>query len=293
MSTEVEILSPIAQINQQEMLTAIDVAQKYPRDLMKVKAAVGLLACIDQETAKACFYSKPLGKNKDTGKEEFATGPSIRLAEIVATQYRNIRFGSRIVENGDKWVTVQGVTIDLENNISYTADVQRSIWSNKNGGYRYSNSMIETTTKAAGAIAVRDSIFKVIPLGLFASELKKIKETATGANSGIPVAERLEKAFLQFHKYKITPAQIMEQLGIKDMDQATEEHLETLIGLFNAIKDGEITPEDAFAPNKASKEAKDEAVNTGIQNDLFKNKKADEAKASGKTPPAPKEETKK
>lgn len=268
-TTELEIMSPLAQVNQQEMLTAIDVAQRWPRDIMKVKKAVGDLACIDQETAKACFYSKPLGKNKDTQKEEFATGPSIRLAEIVATQYKNIRFGSRIVETGEKWVTVQGITMDLENNISYTADVQRSIWSAKSGGYRYSQSMIETTTKAAGAIAVRDSIFKVIPLGLFAAELKKIKATATGANSGVPIEERLIKAFSQFKVYKVTPEQIMEQLGIKSAAEATEEHLETLIGLFNAIKDNEITPEDAFTPNKANKEAKDDKVNQGMQDGLF------------------------
>lgn len=267
--TDLEVLSPLVQITKQEMETAIDIANRYPRNIAKVKEAVGILACIDQETAKACFYSKPLGKNKDTQKEEFATGPSIRLAEIVATQYKNIRFGSRIVETGEKWVTVQGITFDLENNISYTADVQRSIWSAKSGGYRYSQSMIETTTKAAGAIAVRDSIFKVIPLGLFAAELKKIKATATGANSGVPIAERLTKAFTQFKVYKVTPEQIMEQLGIKDVKEATEEHLETLIGLYNAIKDNEITPEDAFTPNKVTKEAKDEKVSQGMQDGLF------------------------
>jgi len=267
--TQTEEVSQIVQINRSEVESAVAIANAYPRSIAKVKEAVGLLACIDQETAKACFYSKPLGKNKDTQKEEFATGPSIRLAEIAATQYKNIRFGTRIVETGEKWVTVQGICIDLENNISYTADVQRSIWSSKNGGYRYSQSMIETTTKAAGAIAVRDAIFKVIPLGLFASELKKIKATATGANTGVPVSERLTKAFTQFKVYKVSPEQIMEQLGIKTVEEATEEHLETLIGLYNAIKDNEITPEDAFTPNKVTKEAKDEKVNQGMQDGLF------------------------
>jgi hypothetical protein len=169
METNVEIIEPSAsvQLQRAETESQIDIAKRYPRDIIKIKAKVLSYATCDEETAKSCFYSKPVD-NKGT----LVTGPSIRLAELVAASFQNIRYGSRVIDITDKWVTVQGSAIDLENNIAYQTEVKRSIWSDK-GNYRYSQNLIETTTKAAGAIAIRDAIYKVIPMALFNAELKK------------------------------------------------------------------------------------------------------------------------
>jgi hypothetical protein len=249
-------------MSKQETESQIDIAKRYPREITRVKARFLEYAACDQETAAGCFYSKPVD-NKGT----LVAGPSIRLAEIVANTYQNIKFGSRILEISDKWVTVQGVAHDLENNISYTSEIKRSIWSEK-GGYRYSQSLIETTIKAAGAFAVRDSIFKIVPLGIFNAEIKLIKAKATGADSGIKLSERITNAFKYFTKLKITEEQIYKRLEISGKDEMSEEHLGTLIGIRNAIQDKEITPEEAFSMNVVNKEAKDENVAKGVGNIL-------------------------
>lgn len=242
------------QINKQEMDNAVAIAKQYPRDITIVKAKVLQYATCDEETAKSCFFAKPVD-NKGT----IATGPSIRLAEIIATTYQNIKYGSRVLDISERWVTVQGIAFDMENNLSYTSEVKRSIWSDK-GKYRYSQNMVETTIKAASAIAVRDAIYKVVPMGLFNAELKKIKALATGADSSTPLTARALKAIESFKKFNVTEKMILTRLEIDSVSKVTEEHLETLIGLYTAINDKEVTADEAFIPNKINKESRDERI---------------------------------
>jgi len=267
MEPKIETISVVSeavlQMNKAEMENAIDVAKRYPRDVRLIKAKVLTLATCDETTAKGCFFAKPVD-NKGT----IATGPSIRLAEIIAASYSNIKYGSRIIDIGEKFVRVQGMAIDLESNLSYTSEVTRSIWSDK-GGYRYSQSLIETTTKAACAFAVRDAIFKVVPMGIFNSELQQIKETAVGKKSGEQLSVRVTKCFKAFEKLTVKKETIIKYLGVKNENEITEDHLETLIGLYNAIEENQVTVEEAFQLNKVNKEAKDANIASTIQDGLF------------------------
>lgn len=268
---ELEVLSPehnIA-INKAETESQIDIAKRYPRDLTRAKKNFLMMATVDEETAKKCFYSKPVD-NEGT----LATGPSIRMAEIAVNVYGNIRYGARMVEESEKWVKVQGMCFDLENNLAYTTDVSRSIWSER-GKYRYSQNLVQTTIKAAMAIALRDAVFKVVPLGFFKTELDKIKALATGRGGSIPLTKRVENAFTYFKKQSVTDNQIFELLNIRGKDEITEDHLEVLVGLRTGIEDKEFTAEEAFRSYKKEKqETKAADVAEGVKG--LRNKKKDE-----------------
>lgn len=261
-SVELVMSDSMIQLNRVELEHAISVAKMYPRNVLAIKSKVLMLATCDQETAKGCFYKKPVD-NKGT----LAEGPSIRLAEIIAASYTNIKYGSRIIDIGQKWVTVQGVAIDLESNLSYTSEVKRSIWSEK-GNYRYSQSLIETTTKAACAFAVRDAIFKVVPMGIFNAELKDIKKKATGADSGEKLSARITKMFAAFKKLGVTEEQICKRLDIVNEEEITEEHLETMLGLYNAIDDKEATVEEVFNLAKVNQDSKNTEAAKGAIGDI-------------------------
>jgi hypothetical protein len=257
-----EIITDSALIQQIKAETdiAIETAKKYPRAIEKVKANVLAYATCDEDTARSCFYKKPVD-NKGTLVE----GPSIRLAEIVAATYRNIKYGSRVIEITERWIKVQGIAMDLENNISYSVEIERSIWSDK-GSYRYSQNLIETTTKAAAAIAIRDAIYKVVPMGIFNAEMKKIKEVAVGKNSGVPMESRVNKAIESFKTFGIDEQKILMRLDIVSRAAINEDHLETLIGLYNGIKDKEFTAEEAFVPyRKEAQEQKAKDVAEGVK----------------------------
>lgn len=269
MAEELEVIqqpSQIALINSAEIDMQIATAKKYPRDLKKAKSNFLVMATVDEETAKKCFYKKPVDD-----KGTLAEGPSIRMAEIAVNVYGNIRYGARIVEESEKWIKVQGMCIDLENNLAYTTDISRSIWSEK-GKYRYSQNLIQTTTKAAMAIALRDAVFKVVPMGYFKAEMDQVKAKATGRGGDIPLTKRVENAFAYFKKQGITDNQIMELLKIRGKDEITEDHLEVLVGLRTGIEDKEFTAEEAFRSYaKERQEQKAANVAQGVKN--LRNKK--------------------
>ena len=272
METNLEIIQPdaMAQLQRAETETAVDIAKRYPRDLAKAKKTLLFMGTVDEDTAKSCFYKKPVD-NKGTLVE----GPSIRMAEIAVNCYGNIRYGSRVIEESEKWVKVQGVCFDLENNLSYAADVQRSIWS-ESYNKRYSQNLIQTTIKAAAAIAVRDAVFKIVALGMFSSELKQIKAKATGRGSDIPLPKRIENAFAYFKKIGVDEKKIFERLEVRDKTEITEDHLETLVGLKTGIEDKEFTIEEAFVPyKKEAKENKERKVSETMSNIAKEAKKDD------------------
>jgi hypothetical protein len=275
MSDELEIIQPTAMVAMLKAETdiAIETAKKYPRVISKVKANVLAYATCDEETAKACFYAKPVD-NRGT----LVKGPSIRLAEIIASTWGNIKWGSRIIEIDEKWVTVQGAVMDLENNISYTVELKRSIWSD-NQKKRYSENLIQTTSKAAMAIAVRDAVYKVVPMGMFNAELKLIQATATGRDSKIPLEKRVANALLYFKRLGVDEKKVLERLEIQNKADINEDHLETLIGLKTGIEDKEFTVEEAFIPyKKEAQEQKAKDVTSSVKGMMPK--KDDAADAS-------------
>lgn len=268
----------LLQMTNAETENQVSIAKRYPRDITTIKKKVLAYAACDEQTAASCFYKKPVD-NKGT----LAEGPSIRLAEIIAATYQNIKYGSRIIDISEKWVTVQGVAVDLESNLSYTSEVKRSIWSEK-GAFRYSQSLIETTIKAACAFAVRDAIFKIVPMGIFNAELKEIKRVAIGGNSGLTMTQRVANALAYFLKLGVTEKRVMERLEVENRADISEDHLETLVGLKTGIEQKEFSIDEAFNPGIIRKESKEAAVKTTMSNIAAEAKAATTAKAPDTEP---------
>lgn len=269
---EIQILQgePLSRVQAAEQMSQVDIAKKYPRDVVAIKKRLLDYAGSDQATAKDCFYAKPVD---DKGK--LAEGPSIRLAEIMTAIYQNIRYGSRVIEISSDWVTVQGFCIDVESNNAFMFDEKRSI--RKKNGHKYSDSMIQTTIKAASAIAIRNAVFKIVPPALFSNEVKKIKQIATGIldpGGKKPakvksIYDRFNDAIKVFDRLGVTESRILSTLKLKSKSDVTEDHLENLIGLHTAIKDNETTIEEAFPPtNKEDKQEKGKKAVDGTK-DMF------------------------
>ena len=237
-----EILEPqVTEIIQKtEMESLIDKANRYPRDIMRVKANVLLYATVDQETAKKCFYAKPVDD-----KGTIVNGPSIRLAEIIKNLYKNMSTAVRSEEPGQKFVKVQAMARDLENNIYHSVEITKSIWSERQRR-RYSQNMIETTIRAGQALALRDAIFKVIPINIFSTEMKEIERVGSGAKSETPLIERVEHLIIFLEKEGVTAKRVLARMEVKSIAAITEDMFTIVMGLGNAVADGETTYEEAF-----------------------------------------------
>ncbi len=254
-----------------ELDQAISTAKAYPRSLTRVRDNISALVMLDDETAKECVYALPRG-----GKP--IKGPSVRFAEIVASQYGNCKVGSRVVDVNkfEKYVEAEGVFIDLESGMQRTARIRRKI-SDKNGRV-YNDDMIVVTGNAACAIALREAILKGVPKALW----RRAYDEAEGVIAGDikTLAERREGAIRAFAAWGITPDQIFASLEITGMDEIGLDQIATLTAMFKAIKAGEQQVEDYF-PAKTNAAAGVEAAK-GTAGKLAENAAGKDKETKGK-----------
>jgi hypothetical protein len=222
----------------------IATAKRYPRKPLAVKDEIMSAATLDMETAEACFYTLPRA-----GKD--IKGKSVRLAEIALAAYGNIKAGTRIVstvKDGDNpHVIIQAVCIDLEKNNAVTIEKRRRITAKnaKGGGKRpIDEDDIQLAVNACSAIAFRDSVFKIIPGTLVNPACDAAMKVAIG--DAKTLASRRATAVDRICKMGVDKKRVFAAVGKTALEEIDLADLETLFGLYNAIKEGQSTPDEAF-----------------------------------------------
>ena len=193
---------------------------------------------LDADVAASCIYHLPRG-----GKT--IEGPSIRLAEILASAYGNFRVQSEIIEEGKSFITARATAWDLETNYSVSQTCRRRI-TDKNGR-RFNDDMIGVTGAAAMSIAFRNAVFKAIPRVFYDPVLNKAIEVVKGDEVTLP--ERRKKMLSVFATLGIKPEKLCERVEKRAIEDMTIDDVYTLRSLFTAIKEGEIDIATAF-PDK-------------------------------------------
>lgn len=243
MSTENEGMqvenSTIALLNKSEIDQQITTAHKYPRSVKRFRDETLQMVTLNENVASECIYSLPRG-----GKT--IEGASARFAEVVASAWGNSRAGARVVNDQGNFVTAQGVFHDLEKNVAITYEVQRRI-TDKNGK-RFSDDMIAVTANAACSVALRNAILKGVPKAFWSDMYEAARATVMGDYKTL--ANRRGDALKAFQGYGVTKEQVCSTLGVKGEEDISLENLVTLRGILTAIKDGDTTPEQAFAPQE-------------------------------------------
>lgn len=231
--------SMAALLSKSELDQQIITARAHPRSIKRFFNEAMELATLNERVAEQCIYSVP----RD-GK--VITGPSSRLAEIVANAWGNNRTGARVVDEGAEFITAQGVFHDLEKNAAITFEVRRRI-TGKNGR-RFSPDMIAVTGAAACSIAHRNAVFKAIPKALWSEIEEAARQVAIGDVKTL--ANRRAAAMGAFQHYGVKPEQIFAVLEVGGLPDITLDHLGVLRGMLTALKDGELTPEEMFPASK-------------------------------------------
>jgi hypothetical protein len=211
-------------------------------EISKIRQRMLTYATIDEETAESCIYTLRR-LDPETKKPKYIQGPSIRLAEILTVCWRNMWAGAHTVANDGRKVTAQGICVDLENNVSMFSEVSRRI--THKDGRPYSEDMQIVTAQACAAIAKRNAIFAVVPFALIRPVYQQIKDVLTGDVSTLET--KRDKIFKRFYSMGVEKQQILGVLGKESAESVDMEDLTLLIGLGTAIRDKEITIEEAFA----------------------------------------------
>lgn len=240
--TQLEVMpsSALEQIERAQYDIAVATAHKYPRNpQLFLKDAIALVQS-DQETAESCIFRRPVGKKG--GREEFAEGMSVRMSEIVAACYGNIVFQAIIIEQTPRFVKARGQARDLQKNVSASSEVVESTVTKD--GQPFSERMRIVVAKAALSKARRDAIFQVVPRALCKPIEAAARNVITGSQK--PLSERRAAVMAWISKSSIGEARVWAALGIGSVEELNNDQLVELQGIRTAIKEGEITIDDAF-----------------------------------------------
>jgi hypothetical protein len=245
--TEIEVIPPsaIEAITRAEVDIQIATAHRFPRSMQTFKRRAVEMATLDEDTAASCIYSRPVGGGK------FAEGLSVRTAEIVGACYGNLRVGAMIVEQTERYVTARGFAHDLESNFASSCEVIESTV--KKDGKPYDERMRVVIAKACLAKARRDATFQVVPKAL----CKPIETAARAVALGdvTTLDKRRDAVMVWVSKLGIDASRVFAALQIIGPDEIGMEQLATLTGLKTAIKDGEVSVDEAFPSLLADKKA--------------------------------------
>lgn len=223
----------------------ISTAKAYPRNVKRALDNSIVMATMDVETASTCAYSLPRG-----GKT--INGASVHLAKILAQNWGNLRVEAKVVAIDQKHVTSQAVAFDLENNLAIKVEVKRSI--TDRNGKRFNDDMITVTGNAGNSIALRNAVLSVIPKAIVDKVYNEAKRTITGDISDKTKLMAKRKQVMDGFKdvYGVSEAEVLKVIGKASVDHIDSDNLVTLIGIAQAIKDGDTTVDDMFRP-KATK----------------------------------------
>ena len=216
----------LATISRAEIDMQIATAKRYPRSIDVVVKQALAMATVDQNTARSMYYVVPRsGKNIE--------GPSVRLAEIMATCWGNVVHAARVVSDEGGFVVAQGGCYDLEKNVKCTIEVRRRITDRH--GQRYSDDMIQTTGNAATSIALRNAIFRVVPRAIFNSIYEQAKLVSLGKSKTLQ--QKCDEAFALLTKFGAKPDEVLRVLHRPGVADITIDDLIQLHGMATAMRD--------------------------------------------------------
>lgn len=217
-------------------------ARQYVRDVHTAVETAKAIVTVDAETAGECFYSLPRG-----GKQ--ITGPSIGLAETLASCWGNLVVSIDDAEIGDTHVTLRGWVVDTQSGLATQDFIRRRI-TDKHGN-KYNDDMINTTTLAARSILYRNLVLRVIPRPIQKSVFAAARNVALG--EGKTFTERQKAVIKRFKDdFNVSEQKLLAHLDHTSAKQISINDIDYLLGIYNAIKEGQTTADEVFKKAEVS-----------------------------------------
>lgn len=248
---EIKQAEMLAGITRSEIDIQIATAKQYPRDINRVLNTIATYATMDKETAEDCFYV--LRRKDANGNDNVIEGLSIRMAEIIAAAWGNLRVQTRIIGNDGRKITAQAVCHDLETNFAVCKTVDRRITTKS--GKTYSEDMQVVTGNAAASIAFRNAVLAVIPKAVTKRVINEVKKVALGQS--IDLEQSRQNVIQYFAKLGVKQEQLFLYLGVNSVQEIDKQKIFELRATANAIKEGTTSVEECFV--KPALEAKAQA----------------------------------
>jgi hypothetical protein len=229
-----------------EVQASMVIAKQFPRDEAAAYTKI-MEACHRPALAEQATYSYPKGGQK-------VSGPSIRLAEVLARAWGNMDYGITEVEQRHGESTMEAFAWDKETNTRstkrFTVKHQRSKTNRQTGQKEVtilddSRDVYEMNANM-GSRRMRACILAIIPGDLVDAAVAECNNTLVNG-SNLPLADQIKQCVAAFKELGVTQEEIEGRLGSK-MKAATPQDMADLRGIYNSINNGMSKKDQWFTP---------------------------------------------
>jgi hypothetical protein len=239
---------------EQETQAGFIVAKRFPRNEQNALERI-IRSCQRKTLAEQAEYAFPRGGQQ-------ITGPSIRLAEVLAQQWGNMAFGIREIQDAEGISKLMAYCYDLESNTR-----SERIFNVKHE--RKARGKTERLTDARdiyemvfnqGARRLRACILQVIPGDVVEAAVETCRATLEREEGDI--RERQQAMTEAFSKLGVTQAMIEKRMG-KNTSALLATDLVVLRRIYSSLKDGISTTEQWFEPESPADALKKKLAEAG------------------------------
>ncbi len=208
----------------------IQVAQMFPRDVAAARAEL-MSECDCLEFAQVAAYAVPRAGGT-------VTGPSIRLAEAVASAYGHMEWGHRELSRGDGKSEVEVYAWDKQKNNRRIRQITVDHFRDTKQGPQKLRDSKDIDDKIANVASkqMRGAILALVPKSFTEAAIARCRATLAGGG-GVPLKQRVEKMIDAFAKIGVTTELLKKHLD-HPLDQTNGDELADLMAIYNAIKNG-------------------------------------------------------
>lgn len=220
-----------------EVQAAIMLAKQFPRDKLESMDRI-LTECCRPTLAESATYSYTRG-----GAE--VTGPSIRLAEVLATNWGNFQFGWNEMARSNGQSEILAFAWDCQTNVRRTIQFFVKHWRDtKKGGHalRDERDIYEICANQA-ARRMRACILNTIPGDVIECAVQQCEKTL--ATHEIVTPETIALMIKAFEPFGVTKEHIEKRIGRK-IDAINGAVMVQLRKIYNGLKDGMCKPHEFF-----------------------------------------------
>lgn len=260
----------------EEVKGQIFMAKQFPRNVFQAQKRIQD-ACKRQTLAESALYSYPRGGQN-------VTGPSIRLAEVLAQNWGNVSFGFKELSQSDGESTVMAYAWDVETNTRQERIFQQPHSRKAHGRVQMLTDPRDIYELIANQSSrrVRACILSIIPGDIVEDAINECNKTLSG-NNKTPFKDRMARCLDAFKEnFDVTQEQI-EQRFAYGVDEFSEKNLLELVKIFNSLKDNMSKPTDWFEKREASESANQEKSDDPVADEFKKSQETKSDDATKKT----------
>ncbi|OMF17197.1 hypothetical protein BK131_04320 [Paenibacillus amylolyticus] len=227
----------------EQVKAALFSAKQFPRDQQAAFNRI-MQACQRKKLAEEASYEFPKGGSK-------VTGPSIRLAEVLAQNWGNMEYGVIELEQVGGVSKMEAYAWDIETNTRRSMIFNVSHERKAKGRINKLDDPrdIYELTANMGSRRVRACILGVIPGDIVDAAVERCQKTLKDGYTE-PLTDRIRKALQQFQeKYGVSKEMLEDYIGC-GQDAFTENDFLKIAGIWRSLSDNMAKREDYFTFTK-------------------------------------------